>query len=73
MIEGHADPAERDRGALDLSLDRAEAVEGYLVAQGIDADRIVTRGYGASDPVVASGSVYGRPQNRRVEIVVSPR
>lgn len=70
IIEGHADAAERERGSVDLSLDRAEAVEDYLVAQGIEPSRIVTRGYGASDPVIASGSAYGHRQNRRVEILV---
>jgi outer membrane protein OmpA-like peptidoglycan-associated protein len=70
LVEGHADPAERDRGALDLSLARAESVERYLVAQGIDEDRVVARGFGASDPAVPTDSYRGRQQNRRVEIVV---
>lgn len=70
LVEGHADPAERDRGALELSLARAESVERYLVAQGIDEDRVVARGFGASDPAVPTDSYRGRQQNRRVEIVV---
>jgi len=70
LVEGHADAAERDRGALDLSLDRAESVERYLVAQGIDPDRLVTRGFGASDPAVPTDSFRSRQLNRRVEIVV---
>ena len=57
-------------GELAVLVDRAEAVEDYLVAQGIEASRIVTRGYGASDPVIASGSAYAHRQNRRVEILV---
>jgi outer membrane protein OmpA-like peptidoglycan-associated protein len=69
-VEGHADAAERDRGALDLSLARAEAVERYLVAQGVDPERILTRGFGASDPHSRGATAYGRQQNRRVEIVV---
>lgn len=70
LVEGHADPAERDRGAFDLSLARAESVERYLVAQGIDPERVVTRGFGASDPAVPTDPYRARQQNRRVEIVV---
>jgi outer membrane protein OmpA-like peptidoglycan-associated protein len=70
LVEGHADATERDRGALDLSLARAESVERYLVAQGIEPDRVVTRGFGASDPAAPTDSYRERQLNRRVEIVV---
>jgi outer membrane protein OmpA-like peptidoglycan-associated protein len=70
IVEGHADRNEVDRGTVDLSEDRAEAVEDYFEDQGIDDDRIVTRAYGASEPVTAGATPLGRQQNRRVEIVV---
>jgi outer membrane protein OmpA-like peptidoglycan-associated protein len=70
IVEGHADRNEVDRGTVDLSEDRAEAVEDYFEDQGIDDDRIVTRAYGASEPRTAGATPLGRQQNRRVEIVV---
>jgi outer membrane protein OmpA-like peptidoglycan-associated protein len=70
IVEGHADRNEVGHGAVDLSEDRAEAVEDYFEDQGIDDDRIVTRAYGASEPRTAGATPLGRQQNRRVEIVV---
>jgi outer membrane protein OmpA-like peptidoglycan-associated protein len=70
IVEGHADRNEVDRGTVDLSEERAEAVEDYFEDQGIDDDRIVTRAYGASEPRTAGATPLGRQQNRRVEIVV---
>ena len=70
IVEGHADRNEVGHGAVDLSEDRAEAVEDYFKTQGIDDDRVLTRAYGASAPRTAGATPFGRQQNRRVEIVV---
>lgn len=70
IVEGHADRSEADRGAVDLSYARAEAVEDYFEDQGIDDDRITTRAVGASEPRTAGTSALGRQRNRRVEILV---
>jgi outer membrane protein OmpA-like peptidoglycan-associated protein len=70
IVEGHADRNEVDRGTVDLSYQRAEAVEDYFEDQGIDDDRITTRALGASEPMTAGATPLGRQQNRRVEIVV---
>jgi outer membrane protein OmpA-like peptidoglycan-associated protein len=67
QVEGHTDGSEAD---LRLSLARAEAVERYLVAGGIDPRRIATSGRGAADPVDSDATPLGRQRNRRVEIVV---
>jgi outer membrane protein OmpA-like peptidoglycan-associated protein len=69
-IEGHADPAETGRDAAELSLARAQAVESYLAAQGIDPARMHVRGYGAAEPAAPVTAPGGRERNRRVEIVV---
>ena len=50
---------------VDLSKRRAEAVKGYLVGKGVDADRISVKGNGATDQF---GPAY--KDNRRVEVVV---
>ncbi len=71
MIEGFTD----SRGAEDynqrLSERRALAVRDALVSKGIDADRIVTRGYGESFPVASNDTAEGRQRNRRVEVIIS--
>jgi outer membrane protein OmpA-like peptidoglycan-associated protein len=57
-------------GAGKLSEQRADAIRDLLVARGVSADRIATRGYGMQYPVVANDTESGRQQNRRVEIVI---
>ncbi|MBC8145482.1 MAG: OmpA family protein, partial [bacterium] len=39
----------------------------YLVAEGIDADRLTSKGYGESVPVSPNETDEGRALNRRVE------
>ena len=53
-----------------LSIRRAESVQAYLQAKGIDANRIYTEGKGESQPVDSNKSAAGRAKNRRVEIEV---
>ena len=70
LIEGHTDNVGSETYNIDLSLRRAEAVANALEAQGIDARRIHTRGYGEIYPVATNKTAAGRQQNRRVEIVI---
>ncbi len=70
LIEGHTDNVGSATFNIDLSLRRAEAVADALVARGIDASRIHTRGYGEIYPVASNKTAAGRQQNRRVEIVI---
>ncbi|MFP4207149.1 MAG: OmpA family protein [Wenzhouxiangella sp.] len=57
-----------------LSERRAQAVRDYLVNEGgVDADRLVVRGYGEDRPKVANSSTENRQRNRRVELVVIER
>ncbi|HSU67108.1 MAG TPA: OmpA family protein [Tepidisphaeraceae bacterium] len=69
-VEGHTDdtPIKVSKWASNdqLSLARADAVKQYLVAHGIDASRVTTKGYGASKPRDPSD----KSKNRRVEVVV---
>ncbi|MES2642925.1 MAG: OmpA family protein [Myxococcota bacterium] len=72
-IEGHTD----DRGDpvynLDLSQRRAEAVRAWLVAHGVEAGRLVAKGYGATRPIAKNTSEAGRRTNRRVQLVIVGR
>ena len=72
-VQGHTD----DRGGAAvntaLSQARAEAVVGYLIKRGVQADRLMARGYGPSRPIAANSTAKGREQNRRVEFHVVER
>jgi outer membrane protein OmpA-like peptidoglycan-associated protein len=66
-LEGHTDNTHTAAYNQKLSEDRARAVQDYLVAKGIAASRLQTRGHGSSQPVAANNTEAGRQQNRRVE------
>ncbi|MGH8563151.1 MAG: OmpA family protein [Gammaproteobacteria bacterium] len=70
-IEGHTDSKGSDTYNLDLSQRRAQAVQGFLLSNGIGGERVLGRGHGEAYPVVSNDTMAGRQQNRRVEIVVS--
>ena len=70
LIEGHTDSTAPDDYNLALSQRRANAVEDFLIAQGVDPTRISAVGYGEQQPIATNDTVAGRQANRRVEIVV---
>lgn len=72
QIYGHTDSTGSDKINLPLSKERANSVEKFMESQGISAVRMVTDGYGSSQPVSDNTTVTGRQQNRRVEIFILP-
>jgi outer membrane protein OmpA-like peptidoglycan-associated protein len=66
-IEGHTDSNGSDAFNLKLSQKRAEAVRDYLIARGIQADRLKATGYGETKPIAPNDTEEGREKNRRVE------
>jgi outer membrane protein OmpA-like peptidoglycan-associated protein len=70
-VEGHTDSVGTDEYNRRLSEERADAVRGYLVQQGISLEAITSSGFGKSEPVASNDTPEGRQQNRRVELVVS--
>jgi OmpA-OmpF porin, OOP family len=70
LIEGHTDSTGTSEYNLQLSLLRAEAVQRFLVWNGVPADRVTAVGYGDTRPEAPNDSATGRQQNRRVEVVI---
>jgi outer membrane protein OmpA-like peptidoglycan-associated protein len=68
-VQGHTDnvgnPAYNQR----LSEQRADAVRAYLVAHGIDQSRLVSKGYGLTQPLVPNTTEGNRSLNRRVQFI----
>ena len=53
-----------------LSEKRAESVVSFLIDHGISKFRLVSKGFGESQPKVSNDSLENRERNRRVEIKV---
>jgi outer membrane protein OmpA-like peptidoglycan-associated protein len=66
-VEGHGDQAGED--AMVLTGDRALAVARWLVAHGVDCDRLLAAAFGDSKPVADASTAEGRARNRRIEVV----
>ena len=71
LIEGHTDSVGPEDYNMWLSLQRAKAVEGYIVSRGIAEERMDIKGLGESDPLASNDTPEGRAENRRVEFVVT--
>jgi outer membrane protein OmpA-like peptidoglycan-associated protein len=69
-ISGHTDDVGADAYNLDLSERRAQAVQEYLTAHGVESTRLRAKGFGETKPVADNLTETGRQANRRVECVV---
>jgi len=67
-IDGHTDSVGPKGSNQALSERRANAVRDYLIANGIDADRLTAVGYGEDNPIANNRTRAGRKENRRVEV-----
>jgi outer membrane protein OmpA-like peptidoglycan-associated protein len=68
-INGHTDETGSPAYNQTLSDGRATSVKQALIGAGIGADRLVSKGFGASAPIAGNDSEAGKAQNRRVELV----
>ena len=67
-IEGHADERGTREYNLALGQRRAESVADYLVANGINRNRLITKSYGEERPLSLGSNNTAWSKNRRVEI-----
>ena len=65
-VEGHTDNRGNAENNLELSKARAASVVAYLVKSGVDASRLESEGYGATQPLVPNITPVQRAKNRRV-------
>jgi outer membrane protein OmpA-like peptidoglycan-associated protein len=70
-VDGFTDDAGNAYRNQQLSERRALAVQSALAASGVDARRIIVRGYGPAYPIASNDTSVGRQMNSRVEIVIS--
>jgi outer membrane protein OmpA-like peptidoglycan-associated protein len=69
-IQGYTDSVGDEENNQELSERRANSVKAYLIAQGIEATRLLAVGKGRSDPIAGNDSRAGRQQNRRAEVII---
>ncbi len=70
QVSGYTDSTGTDAINIPLSQKRANAVANYLNLHGVAANRIISNGYGAANPIASNSTAEGREQNRRVEITL---
>ncbi|MGE5683438.1 MAG: OmpA family protein [Bacillota bacterium] len=69
-IQGYTDNTGPDMFNLNLSLQRAVAVRDYLIAHGVNPERLTAVGFGSKNPVAENKTAAGRILNRRIEFKV---
>ncbi len=59
-VAGHTDNEGAEDGNLRLSQARAESVRAYVSKKGVDASRMIAKGYGESRPIASNETPEGR-------------
>lgn len=70
MIIGHTDKTADAAYNMKLSQERAQAMKDYMVSQGADPAKLMTKGMGETDPIADNSTEQGRFRNRRIEFIV---
>lgn len=69
-VEGHTDDRGNDNFNMELSERRAASVRNFLLAHGVEPERLESHGYGETQPVDSNKTSKGRAKNRRVDFVI---
>ncbi|MEP6793526.1 MAG: OmpA family protein, partial [Saprospiraceae bacterium] len=67
-VSGHTNGLPADEYCDLISSERAKSVADYLISKGIEARRVISKGYGKRKPVASNQTPEGRKRNQRVEI-----
>ena len=69
-ISGHTDNVGSEQFNQILSENRAKSVYQYLLASGVNATRLVYKGYGETQPIASNDTEEDRSRNRRTEFKI---
>ncbi|MBY0554890.1 OmpA family protein [bacterium] len=72
-VEGHTDSVGTESVNQSISEKRATAVASYFKSNGFSDINVMSEGYGFQKPIATNKSKEGRSQNRRVDIVITPK
>jgi OmpA-OmpF porin, OOP family len=67
QVEGHTDNTGKPDYNQKLSQERAKSIVDYLVKRGVEAPRLIGKGFGQEKPAQSNDTPEGRDANRRVE------
>jgi len=73
QVIGHTDNTGTAAYNFDLSQRRAVAVRDILLGAGVPSNRLSAAGAGEDRPIATNLTESGRAQNRRVEIIITPK
>ena len=71
-VAGHTDSDGSTSYNQNLSERRALRVSNYLASRNVSSQRLITRGFGESQPIASNNTSAGKAQNRRVEVYIVP-
>ncbi|MFQ5682756.1 MAG: OmpA family protein [Candidatus Binatia bacterium] len=71
-VEGHASRERADQEAYNqrLSERRAQSIARSLEREGVEGNRIISKGFGTRFPIDSNSTEAGRRKNRRVEVII---
>jgi OmpA-OmpF porin, OOP family len=69
-IDAYCDPTGGRKVNQRLSERRATVVKDYLVKHGVASERLIARGFGATNFIASNATSDGRRQNRRIELLL---
>ena len=69
-IQGHTDDQGDDALNLTLSESRANGVKSYLILEGIEEQRLSSKGFGEMAPKLPNSNDTNRAKNRRTDFVI---
>ncbi len=68
-VQGHTDGEGPEVYNFLITQSRANAARDYLIAQGIEPERLVAKGYGTTRPLPARAASGGTARDRRIQFV----